>query len=176
MLTYFINRADVGMIQRGCRPRLTTKTFQRLRVLRQLVGQEFQGDEPTQVGVLGLIHHTHAAATELIHDAIVRDGLADHLPLSGTFRLVLRKDLKFELPRAETPTHHITMGFNEDLDDAAKTALREMIALIGERLGLSPEDAYMFCSLAVDMRVTQLVDGNKGIHAMLPKRYANRAN
>jgi acetamidase/formamidase len=44
-----------------------------------------------------------------------------------------------------------------------------MIALIGERLGLSPEDAYMFCSLAVDMRVTQLVDGNKGIHAMLKK-------
>jgi len=79
--------------------------------------------------------------------------------LCGTFRLVLRKDLKFVLPRAETPTHHITMGFNEDLDDAAKTALREMIGLIGERLGLAPEDAYMFCSLAVDMRVTQLVDG-----------------
>jgi acetamidase/formamidase len=96
--------------------------------------------------------------------------------LCGTFRLVLRKDLKFDLPRAETPSHHITMGFNEDLDDAAKTALREMIALIGERLGLSPEDAYMFCSLAVDMRVTQLVDGNKGIHAMLPKRYANQPN
>jgi acetamidase/formamidase len=93
--------------------------------------------------------------------------------LCGTFRLVLRKDLKFDLPRAETSTHHITMGFNEDLDDAAKTALREMIALIGERLGLAPEDAYMFCSLAVDMRVTQLVDGNKGIHAMLPKRYAD---
>src|SRR5215472_12938996 len=96
--------------------------------------------------------------------------------LCGTFRLILRKDLKFELPRAETPTHHITMGFNEDLDDAAKTALREMIALVGERLGLSPEDAYMFCSLAVDMRVTQLVDGNKGIHAMLPKRYAGPRN
>ena len=96
--------------------------------------------------------------------------------LSGTFRLVLRKDLKFDLPRAETPSHHITMGFNEDLDDAAKTALREMITLIGERLGLSPEDAYMFCSLAVDMRVTQLVDGNKGIHAMLPKRYAAQPN
>jgi acetamidase/formamidase len=89
--------------------------------------------------------------------------------LSGTFRLVLRKDLKFALPRAETPSHHITMGFNEDLDDAAKTALREMITLIGERLGLAPEDAYMFSSLAVDMRVTQLVDGNKGIHAMLKK-------
>ena len=79
--------------------------------------------------------------------------------------------MKIDLPRAETPTHLITMGFDEDLDDAAKTALRRMIALIGECMGLGREDAYMFCSLAVDMRVTQLVDGNKGIHAMLPKRY-----
>src|ERR1700746_3923182 len=93
--------------------------------------------------------------------------------LRGTFRLVLRKDLKFDLRRAETPSHHITMGFNEDLDDAAKTPLRQMIGLIGERLGLAPEDAYMFSSLAVDMRVTQLVDGNKGIHAMLQKRYVD---
>ena len=92
--------------------------------------------------------------------------------LSGTFRLILRKDLKFDLPRAETPTHHITMAFNDDLDDAAKDALREMIVLIGDRLGLAADDAYMFASLAVDLRVTQLVDGNKGIHAMLPKRYA----
>jgi acetamidase/formamidase len=93
--------------------------------------------------------------------------------LTGTFRLTLRKDMQIDLPRAETPTHLITMGFDEDLDDAAKTALRRMIALIGERMGLGAEDAYMFCSLAVDMRVTQLVDGNKGIHAMLPKRYVN---
>jgi len=99
--------------------------------------------------------------------------------LTGTFRLTLQKGVKIDLPRAETPTHLITMGFDEDLDDAAKTALRQMITLIGERMGLGREDAYMFCSLAVDMRVTQLVDGNKGIHAMLPKRYVNgesRAN
>ncbi len=92
--------------------------------------------------------------------------------LSGTFRLTLRKDLLFDLPRAETPSHHITMAFNDDLDDAAKDALRAMIDLIGEKMGLAREDAYMFASLAVDLRVTQLVDGNKGIHAMLPKRYA----
>ena len=49
--------------------------------------------------------------------------------LSGTFRLILRKDLHLELPRAETPTHHITLGFDEDLDDAAKHALRQMIKL-----------------------------------------------
>jgi acetamidase/formamidase len=96
--------------------------------------------------------------------------------LSGTFRITLRKDLAFPLPRAETPAHWITMGFDEDLDDAAKTALRQMIKVVGERLGLAPEDAYMFCSLAVDLRVTQLVDGNKGIHAMLPKRYAANPN
>ncbi|HEY1257729.1 MAG TPA: acetamidase/formamidase family protein [Stellaceae bacterium] len=96
--------------------------------------------------------------------------------LTGTFRLSVRKDMRIDLPRVETPSHHITMGFNEDLDDAAKTALRQMIVLVGERLGLAPDDAYMFCSLAVDMRVTQLVDGNKGIHAMLPKRYAARPN
>jgi acetamidase/formamidase len=92
--------------------------------------------------------------------------------LAGSFRLTVRKDLSFDLPRAETPTHLITMGFDEDLDDAAKTALRKMLDLIGEKMGLSREDAYMFASLAVDLRVTQLVDGNKGIHAMLEKRYA----
>lgn len=44
-----------------------------------------------------------------------------------------------------------------------------MISLLGEIAGLLPEDAYSLCSLAADLRVTQLVDGNKGIHAMLPK-------
>jgi acetamidase/formamidase len=89
--------------------------------------------------------------------------------LSGTFELVLRKDLRLDMPRAETPTHHITLGLDEDLDDAAKQALRQMIKLLGELAGLAPEDAYMLCSLGVDFRVTQLVDGNKGIHGMLAK-------
>ncbi len=73
------------------------------------------------------------------------------------------------MPRAETPGHYLTMGMNEDLDDAAKQALREMIALIRERTNLSAEDAYTLCSLMADLRITQLVDGNKGVHAMLPK-------
>lgn len=89
--------------------------------------------------------------------------------LTGTFELVLHKASTVRFPRAETPTHHITLGLNEDLDDAAKQALREMIVLLGELKNLSPMDAYLFSSLAVDLRVTQLVDGNKGIHAMLPK-------
>ena len=89
--------------------------------------------------------------------------------LEGRFQIILRKDLKLPLPRAETATHWITMGFDPDLDDAAKTALREMIDLIATATGLAREDAYMLCSVASDLRVTQMVDGNKGVHAMLAK-------
>lgn len=91
--------------------------------------------------------------------------------LTGTFRLTLKKGQKLRWPRAETPTHQITMAFDPDLDQAAKIALREMIALICERKNLSREDAYMLCSLAADLRVTQLVNGNNGCHCMLEKHY-----
>lgn len=95
--------------------------------------------------------------------------MALEICLAGTFELILRKDLTLKFPRAETPTHWITLGLNEDLDQAAKQALREMIRLLGEMRNMHPADAYSLCSLAVDLRVTQLVDGNKGIHAMLKK-------
>jgi acetamidase/formamidase len=90
--------------------------------------------------------------------------------LTGTFGLVLHKRTGLAFPRAETPAHHVTLGFDPDLDDAAKQALRGMIELLGELSGLGREDAYMLCSLAADLRVTQLVDGNKGVHCMIEKR------
>jgi acetamidase/formamidase len=89
--------------------------------------------------------------------------------LRGTFELVVRKDMKLNLPRAETPTHLITMAFDPDFDQAAKQAVREMMKLLNETIGLSREDAYSFMSLACDVRVTQLVNENKGAHAMIPK-------
>ena len=95
--------------------------------------------------------------------------MALEICLAGTFELILRKDLTLKFPRAETQTHWITLGMNEDLDLAAKQALREMIKLLGEMRNMHPADAYSLCSLAVDLRVTQIVDGNKGIHAMLRK-------
>ena len=79
----------------------------------------------------------------------------------------MREDLQFDYPRAETPTHLITMGMHEDLDQCVEMALRDMIALIVQRTGLSREDAYMLCSLAGDLRVTQTVNGNKGVHMMI---------
>ena len=94
--------------------------------------------------------------------------------LTGTFTLILHKGggtprPLLTQPRAETPTHYITMGLNEDMDQAMKQALREMIAFICTRTNLSREQAYMFCSLAVDFHVTQSVNGEKGIHGLLRK-------
>jgi acetamidase/formamidase len=89
--------------------------------------------------------------------------------LRGVFKLTVRKDVRLKLPRAETASHHLTMAFDVDLDDAAKDALRDMLCLLEEKTGLSREDAYTLVSLAGDVRVTQLVNGNKGIHVMIPK-------
>ena len=61
------------------------------------------------------------------------------------------------------------MGMDPDLDRCAVMALRDMIALLGEKAGLSKEDAYSFCSVAADLHVTQAVNGSKGVHVMMPK-------
>jgi len=89
--------------------------------------------------------------------------------LRGTIQVFVRKGKKITWPRAETPTHYITMGLDEDLDQAAKMATHEMIEYLAGEKGMSREDAYVLCSLAVDLHVTQLVDQTKGVHAMLPK-------
>lgn len=87
--------------------------------------------------------------------------------LKGSFELILHQDMRLAMPRAITPTHYITLGMDPDLDDAAKQALRDMIAWLVQTQGWTASEAYVFCSLACDLHVTQLVDGNKGIHAMV---------
>jgi acetamidase/formamidase len=89
--------------------------------------------------------------------------------LTGRLRFFLRKGARLRWPRAETPTHFIAMGLDKDLDEAMKLAVREAVDLIAAEKGLDRDDAYMLCSVAVDFRVTQVVDGTKGVHAMIPK-------
>jgi acetamidase/formamidase len=89
--------------------------------------------------------------------------------LQGTFEFVIRNDLAFSYPRAETTEHYITMGMDPDLDQCVVMALRDMLSLICERTNLSKEDAYTLCSVAADLHVTQTVNGSKGIHVMLKK-------
>ncbi|RMX04815.1 amidase [Corticibacter populi] len=94
--------------------------------------------------------------------------------LRGTFRFELIKHAQLCMPRAESPTHLISMGLNEDLDEAARQALREMIAWLGADYGMAPLDAYSLCSVAGDLHVTQTVDINKGVHCALPRQVLPR--
>jgi acetamidase/formamidase len=90
--------------------------------------------------------------------------------LRGKFQFIVRKDMKLVWPRGETATHWIVMGLHPNLEDAMKIATRETIDFITKRFThLTREEAYMIASVAVDYHVTQVVDGTKGIHGMIPK-------
>lgn len=89
--------------------------------------------------------------------------------LSGTFRFVVHKDRHLLWPRAETPNSYISMGFSPDLKEATTLAVRDMINFLVEEKHLSRDEAYMLTSVAVDVDITQLVDGNVGVHAICPK-------
>ena len=89
--------------------------------------------------------------------------------LRGRFEFVLHKRKTLKWPRAETPTHYIVMGLDEDLTKATKGAVREAIEFLVSEKGLTRDDAYMLASVAADLEITQLVDGTKGVHAMIPK-------
>jgi acetamidase/formamidase len=88
-----------------------------------------------------------------------------------TVRLTARKDLKalVDWPMASTPTHWMTMGMHTDLLESTKMAVRKAITFLNKYYGMDPLEAYAFCSMAVDLHVTQLVDYTLGIHAMIPK-------
>ena len=89
--------------------------------------------------------------------------------LIGTFEFHVRDDMSLQWPFAETPSHLMTMAFDPDLDDCVVIALRQMLDVITARTNLARHEAYALCSLAADLRVTQVVNGNKGIHVMLAK-------
>jgi len=89
--------------------------------------------------------------------------------LRATFQLSVRKGQRLLWPRAETPTHFVAMGFDENLEVATRIAINEMMDFLRKQKGLGREEAYLLASDAVDLRITQLVDGKKGVHALLPK-------
>ena len=99
------------------------------------------------------------------------DQTAIETNLEGRIQVIVRKDLKLEWPRAESPTHWISMGTDTSLVVATKTAIREMVKLLQEKAGVTQVQAYQAASMAADAHITQLVDGNVGVHMMIPKRY-----
>ena len=89
--------------------------------------------------------------------------------LVGTFQFIVRKDMHLKWPRGETPTHWIAMGLDPDLTQALILAVRETIDFLVTEKHLSRDDAYMLTSVAGDVDISELVDGNKGVHVMMPK-------
>lgn len=80
----------------------------------------------------------------------------------------LREDVRLSTPRANTPAGWITFGFDRDLNEATAIALDAMLGLMGEQFGLARKDALALASLVVDLRVTQIVNDVRGVHAVLP--------
>jgi acetamidase/formamidase len=82
----------------------------------------------------------------------------------------VRDDLELRTPIAWTPDDWVVLGLDEDLDEAATSAVEGMIELMEREHGLERRDALALASLVVDLRVTQVVNGVKGVHAVLPHR------
>jgi acetamidase/formamidase len=89
--------------------------------------------------------------------------------LKGEVQIILHKGMKLHGPRAETPTQYMTIGLSPDLNEAARMATSDMVSFIATQKGLSRDDAYMLASAAMDLIVSEAVDGTKGIHAVIPK-------
>lgn len=96
--------------------------------------------------------------------------------LIGTFQLIDRKDMHLLWPRAETPDYYVAMGINADLSKATEMAVHQMIDFLIEEKHLSRDDAYMLASVAADLHISEIVDGNDVVSMMLPKAIFVSAN
>ncbi len=85
--------------------------------------------------------------------------------------LTVRHDMPLILSKANTPTGWITFGFHENLNQATIMALEEMILLIQHIHKVDKTEATALASVVVDLRITQIVNQVKGVHAVLPHGY-----
>jgi len=97
------------------------------------------------------------------------DQTAIETSLRGRLRLTVRKGMTLAWPRAETPTHYMSMAADRDLAVATKTAIQEMIDFLAAAKGLTKHEAYQLTSVAGDVAITQLVDDTLGVHVKMPK-------
>jgi acetamidase/formamidase len=107
-------------------------------------------------------------------------GTAIETPMHATVRLTVRKDLTVPepqfltrgplAPRTNTAPYYAVDGIAPDLLEAARKAVRHMIAYLERTYNLSRPEAYMLCSVAVDLKISEVVDApNWIITAFLPQ-------
>src|SRR5262244_4671760 len=94
-------------------------------------------------------------------------GPALNCPMQVEMEFRLHPELRLALPRARQTSGWLTFGFGRSLDEAAAIATVEMVKLMGELYGFSPRQALSLASLVVDLRITQMVNGIRGVHALL---------
>jgi acetamidase/formamidase len=94
-------------------------------------------------------------------------GTAIECPATAQLTLDVRDDMPLEWPRARIAGAWLTFGFDEHLGFAARKAVDGMLALMQEQHGLSQSDALALASVVVDLRVTQVVNSQLGVHAVL---------
>jgi acetamidase/formamidase len=97
------------------------------------------------------------------------DQTAIETSLTGRVQLIVRKDMHLTWPMAETPTDYITMGMDKDLTKATQICVQQMVDFLMRKKGLPQVEAYRLASMAANLRITELVDGNVGVHMMIPK-------
>jgi acetamidase/formamidase len=97
------------------------------------------------------------------------DQTAIETSLSGTVQLIVRKDMHLDWPIAETPTDWIVMGMDRDLTKATQICVQQMVNFLMRKKNLSRVEAYRLASIAGNLRITELVDGNVGVHMMIAK-------
>ena len=93
---------------------------------------------------------------------------AIEVPMTADLTFALVENMPISAPVANTPVGWVTMGFDEDLDKATVLALNSMLELMGRQFGVGRLDALALASVCVDMRITQMVNQVRGVHAVLP--------
>ena len=89
--------------------------------------------------------------------------------LTGVFRFTVLKGKTISGPRAETATHYFLMGIDTDLDRATRKAVLETIDFLVKEKGLTPAKALSLCSIAIDFRIAEIVDGTQVVVGAIPK-------
>ena len=129
LLADVVDGADIGMVQGGSRLGFALEAAEGLRIFGDVIGQKLQRDEAVQSGVFSFVDHAHPATAEFLNDAVVGDGLADHLGdawLSGRF--ILRTRLR-PVNEWQLWQEHVELGtLCRERGILAKTLHRELIS------------------------------------------------
>jgi len=89
--------------------------------------------------------------------------------LTGVFRFTVLKGKKLRGPRGENRTHYFLMGIDLDLDRATRKAVLDTIDFLVQEKGLTPAKALSLCSIGIDFRIAEIVDGTQVVVGYVPK-------